>query len=403
MVRRTRRGRRRGGTSPTLITPAFLLVTAATFAYFLCVGALIPVLPRFVEGPLGGSNVSVGITVAAFSIAAVLGRPLTGRIGDTRGRRMLIVAGAAVAGASVLAYSLAASLPVLVALRVLTGIGEAAFYVGAATAINDMAPDERRGEALSFFSLALFAGLGAGPVIGETVLEGAGYAAAWLLAGGSALVAAVVGGLVPDTRQEVASQPARHLLHRAGLLPGAVLGAQVWGLAGFTTFVPLYALHLGLSGSRGVFAAYSVVVLAIRGFGARLPDVIGQHLSARLSLSCSAASLVLMGLWQTPAGLIVGAVLFGVGQALGFPALMTLAVQAAPVSERASAVGTFTMFFDGAFGLGAFGLGFVAEMSGYPGVFLASAVVALAGLALLLVMARHAPLEAQRTELGRAA
>jgi MFS family permease len=403
LSRRTRRGRRRGGTSPTLITPAFLLVTAATFAYFLCVGALIPAVPRYVEGPLGGSNISVGITVAAFSIAAVLGRPLTGRIGDTRGRRLLIVAGAGVAGVSVLTYSFAQSLPALVALRVVTGIGEAAFYVGAASAINDMAPDERRGEALSFFSLALFAGLGAGPVIGETALEGAGYTAAWLLAGGSALLAAVVGALVPDTRPDVTPQPGGRLLNRAGLLPGAVLGTQVWGLAGFTTFVPLYALHLGLSGSRGVFAAYSVVVLLIRGFGARLPDVIGQHLSARLSLSCSAASLILMGLWQSPAGLVTGAILFGVGQALGFPALMTLAVQAAPLAERASAVGTFTMFFDGAFGLGAFGLGFVAEIFGYPGVFLSAAVVAVAGLALLMVMAQHAPFTEGRAELRRAA
>lgn len=367
-----------------LLTPTFLLLTLSTFLYFVTVGSLVPVLPRYVEGPLGSGSVAVGLAMGAFSLTAVLFRPLAGRLGDVRGRAILIVLGGGAVAASVAGYWLATSLWVLVLMRLLTGAGEAAFYVGVASAVNDLAPDERRGEAVSFFSLALFAGLAAGPVMGEHLLEAYGYGAVWAASSIFAALAASIGLRVPDTRTALPDRR-RRLLHPAGLFPGLVLGAQVWGLGGFNTFVPLYALSIGLGGSRMVFVLFSAIILAIRGFWARLPDVVGRRRSARLALTFNALGLALIGLWPSAAGLYVGAALFAFGQAFGFPALMSLTIDAARPSERASAVGTFTMFFDLAFGLGAVSLGAIAAAIGYRGLFLSAAGIALLGLALLFL------------------
>lgn len=357
----------------------------STFAYFVSVGALIPTLPLFVEGPLGGGDVAVGFAIGAFSLAAVLFRPLVGRISDARGRRVLMIIGGSIVGVSVLAYMLADSLTVLLPLRFVSGLGEAAFYVGAASVINDLAPDERRGEALSYFSLALFGGLGVGPIIGEWVLGPAGFDGAWIVAGVAALLAAALGFRVPDTRPEVTGEPpARRLVHPAGLVPGIVLASNIWGLAGFTTFVPLYALDIGLSGSRLVFAFYSIVVLVVRSAGARIPDRFGARRSVRVALCTTALGFVVMSLWAEPVGLYVGAALFALGHSLVFPALMTMAIGSAPPTERGAVVGTFTAFFDLAFGLGAVTLGVVAALVGYRGLFLTAAVIALGGLSVLL-------------------
>ena len=108
-----------------LVTPVFLLVTFATFAYFVAIGALIPTLPRFVAGPLGGGEAAVGLAVGSFSLTAVLLRPFAGRLGDRRGRRILMVIGAGMVGVSVLGYLAADSYVVLLALRLVTGTGEA--------------------------------------------------------------------------------------------------------------------------------------------------------------------------------------------------------------------------------------------------------------------------------------
>lgn len=249
---------------PRLVTPVFVLITLSTFAYFVSVGALIPTLPLYVEGPLGGGDVAVGLGIGAFSLSAVLLRPFVGRLSDLRGRRLLLVAGAALVTVSVAGYVLVSSLIPLLILRLVTGAGEAFFYVGAASAINDIAPDERRGEALSFFSLALYAGMAIGPILGEAALGVDRYSATWLLAAGAAGVALLLGWKVPDTRPPGVAVGSAPLIHRAALVPGTVLAASVWGLAGFSTFVPLYARELGLEGSSYVFATYSGLVLALR-------------------------------------------------------------------------------------------------------------------------------------------
>ncbi|MGH2701183.1 MAG: MFS transporter [Actinomycetota bacterium] len=372
--------------------PLFALVMLATFSYFISVGALQPTLPRFIEGPLGGSDVAVGVGIASFSLAAVMLRPFVGRISDTYGRRILIISGGLVVGGSSLALVWASTLPVLIGLRFAAGVGEAAFYVGCATIINDLAPDERRGEAFSYFSLALFGGLAVGPIIGETMLENFGYNAAWQIVAWTSVIASLIGFKLPDTRPTVeASEGADkrgRFIHPAGVLPGTVLASAILGLAGFATFVPLYALEIGLDGSRLVFALSSVLIFSIRLLGARIPDILGARKAGRIALLTNTSGFLVMALWATPAGLFVGTGLFSIGQSLVFPALMSLAIGNAPPAERGAVVGTFTAFFDLAFGVGALTLGWVASHFGYNGVFMGAAISAALGLGALQMATR---------------
>jgi MFS family permease len=365
-----------------LITPVFLLITLSTFAYFMSVGALIPILPRFVEGRLGGGNVAVGLVVGSFSIAAVILRPYAGSLSDRRGRRVLIVGGGAIVGVTTLCILFVESLVPLVLLRAVTGLGEAFFYVGAASAINDLAPDSRRAEALSFFSLALYLGLALGPVVGELTLDVADYSLVWIVAAAFSIVAGLLAISVPETRVTEERPPTR-FINPAGLVPGVVLASGIWGLAGFNSFVPLYALKLGLSGSRMIFVLFSGIVLALRLFGARLPDRIGHVKMARIALGLDVVGLGTIGVWGSPAGLFVGATVFAVGQAFLFPSLMSIAIGDTPPAERGSVVGTFTAFFDLAFGLGAVTLGAISEALGFSGLFLSAAGIAAVGSLLL--------------------
>ncbi|HWC13875.1 MAG TPA: MFS transporter [Actinomycetota bacterium] len=366
------------------MTRPFMLVMLSNFAYFLAVGATLPVLPRFVEGPLAGGSVAVGLAMGTFSLAAVLLRPFTGRIGDTRGRRVLIIVGGLLVGGSLVGYVFTASLLVLFLLRLVSGAGEALFYVGTASAINDLAPDERRGEALSYFSLSLFAGIGLGPILGEIVLDAAGFDAAWIVAALCSVFAGAIGFFVVETRPidpDVA--PSGKLVATSALLPGTVMAASIWGLAMFSTFVPLYALALGLSGSRFLFALHSGVVFAIRLFGARLPDLLGPAKAATGALACSVLGFIAMAAWRSPTGLVVGTVVWSLGHSLAFPALMSMAVKGAPASERGAVVGTFTAFFDLSFGVGAVAAGGIVHLFGYSGGFLSASIAAGAGLLLL--------------------
>jgi MFS family permease len=378
-----------GRTRERLITPVFALVMVSTFAYFVAIGIIMPTLPLFVEGPLGLGSSEVGLAVGAFAISAVLLRPWIGRIGDSRGRKVLIIGGGAAVAVSVAGYALAESLGVLVMLRILTGVGEAAFYVGAASVINDIVPDDRRAEALSYFSLALFGGLAVGPVLGETILHAVDFDMVWFVAAIAAGLSAVVGFVIPETRPDGVRFEKGPLISRYALLPGTVLATNIWALATFTSFLPLFALQIGLSGSKYVFAVNSGVIIAVRLFGARIPDRLGIRRTSRLALAFVAAGMLVMAAWANAPGLFAGTILYSLGHALAFPALMTLAINRAPLNERATVIGTVTAFFDLSFGVGAASAGQIASVIGYRGAFLSSAGVALAGIALLFGHARR--------------
>jgi predicted MFS family arabinose efflux permease len=386
---RTVTARRSASTRPALLTPAFVAVTLASLAYFTGDGVLIPAVPRYVQGPLGAGNVAVGLVVGAFSLSAFFLRPWAGGLGDRWGRRPLMLVGAGMFAASVLGYGFASSPEGLAGLRLLTGAGEAFFFVGAITAITDLAPAQRRGEAMSLASLALYVGIGIGPLLGEVVIERFGFTAAWMLAATAALVALAIALRVPDTRpddngHEGGVSAGRHrLVQRAGLLPGLVMLTGILGMAGFLTFVPLYALDVGMDGSRIVLLLFAAIVVGIRSLGARIPDRLGAARATRVALALSAAGLAVAGTWRTPAGLVTGTVIFATGIALFTPAVFTLAVRGVAPQERGAVIGTTSAFLDLAAGLGPAMLGLVAAAVGRPGTFLAGAGVAAAGLLLV--------------------
>jgi len=364
-----------------LLTRGFLLVVLAEFALCLSLGMLLAVVPVYADDVLLVGSFGVAVTVSAASPLILVTQPLAGRIGDRRGRRVLVIVGGLVAATSVAGYTLADSLETLIALRLLTGVGEAMLLVGAATMVTDLAPAHRRGEALSLYSLGLWTGLALGPLVGELVLGGDRFDTVWLLAAGCCLAAALIGFTLPETgrRETTASSPRSRLIHPAAIGPGVVLSLTVLGFAGLGTFGALYARELGLGGGGPVFLVYAAVILVTRTVGRRIPDRFGPKATSGVALVLLSAGLLVIGLWNVAAGLLVGTVIVGFGHALAFPALMTLAVNAAPDNERSSVVGTFTAFTELGFLVGSLTLGVVASAVGYDGVFVVCAIGPLLG------------------------
>ena len=360
----------------------FVTVVAASLAYFVGLGILAPVLPQFIEDELDGGGVAVGIAVGAFAVTAALLRPWVGRIGDRRGRRvLLVVGGCLVFGLATLGYGLAEGLAVLVLFRLVAGVGEAATFIGAATLAQDLAPPARRGQAASLFSISVYGGLSFGPLIGDWVYRHHGAGWSWVAAATASFVGAGIGMLAPDIRPAPDAVPAapaagiRKWLHPAGLGPGVVLALGAAGYAGFASFVPLYVDDIDVESAGPVFFTYGAVVLSIRILWSRLPDILGPRRGPRLALLFQASGLALMWLLASPAGLYGSTVIYAIGVSLLYPALFPAVVDAAPASERSSAIATFTLFFDLSQGLGAPLLGVLVSLTGADrSAFLGAAV-----------------------------
>ncbi len=383
--------------SDRVLTRPFLLAVLAELAACLSIGMLLAILPVYADDQLAAGSFGVALVVAAVSPMLLLTQPYAGRVGDRRGRRVLIVSGALIAAASVAAYTFADSLAPLVGLRLLTGVGEGLMLVGLATMVTDLAPPTRRGEALSLYSLGLWAGLALGPLLGELVLGDDRFDAVWLLAAACCFLAGLIGLTLPETapaRGPRESSVTPRLVHPAAIGPGLVLTLTVLGFAALGTFGALYARELGLDGAGAVFLVFSAVIVATRIVARKVPDRLGPKRTSRVALVLLSAGLLTIGLWNVPAGLFVGAMVVAFGHALAFPSLMTLAVNSAPAGERSAVVGTFTAFTELGFLVGSLSLGAIASTVGYDGVFVVCAFGPLLGVLVLTRIAPRSPVPA---------
>ena len=338
-----------------LFTPPFTALVVACIWYFLATGMMLEAIPRFVRTALGGADWGVGTAMGMAGLAAALLRLPAGTLTDRKGRRWVLVAGAALAGLSMLGLLAARSVGAVVGFRLLTGLAEAAFFVAAATAMQDLAPESRRGEATSYFSGVAYVGLALGPVLAEWLIKRFSFDVVWLVAAGLSVVAAALSLRVPRNISPTAAGRRfwpKPLLHPAARAPGAVLTVGLMGFASFAAFAALWATEVGISRAGDVFVLFAVSVMAVRLLTARVVDRLGARATATIALSTSAAGLVVMALWREPAGAYLGSVVLAVGQGFMFPALFTLVILAAPASERGQAVGAFSISFDLAFGAG---------------------------------------------------
>jgi MFS family permease len=371
-----------------LFTWPFVQLAICELAYFAASGLTIPITPLFAKGPLGATELWVGITVGAFSVSTILLRPWAGRAVDRRGRRPLLIGGALLCAVTLAAHAVTTTLPVLIALRLLLGVAEAFFFVAAFAALADLAPPGRAGEALSFNSLALYLGIALGPLLGELMLDLGGFPAAWIAAAALALLASALAAVLPETAPErVADAPPTPLIHSAAIGPGVAIFFGTAAMGGFLAFVALHAADVGLQGSAAVLLLFGLVVVFCRIALARLPDRVAPSRMIAIALGLAATGMGVAAALGSATGLLIGAAILGIGIAFLTPAVFAATLARVPAAERGSATATVSIFIDLAFGVGPVLVGFVAGVASIAAGFAAVgalAAVAAVGVALFL-------------------
>jgi MFS family permease len=363
-----------------LFTRSFLFLSLADLAYFMGAGMLVTATPLFVTDRLDGGNTEVGLAFGAFSVATLVLRPWAGRWSDRWGRRLPMLAGTGAFAVITLGHLLVTGLVGLVALRLVLGAAEAVFFVAGFAMLADIAPVGRAGEALSYASLALFTGLAAGPPLAQGLLRGGGFAPVWWAAALLAGTALLFVARVPDTRSPAGSdEPVPRLLYRPALAPGVALLAGGAPAAGFLAFGVLYARDLGMQRWSLVPFTYGGTVVLCRIVFAKLPDRLPSAPVAIAALSVGTVGLVCLGVARNPVGLMVAAILIGLGTALLTPSIFALVFARSPAHMRGSAAATTSIFIDLGLSGGPVLVGFLAARASVPAAFLACALLPVVG------------------------
>jgi predicted MFS family arabinose efflux permease len=382
----------RRGTSETestrerLLTPAFIRLTLADVAYFTSTGVAIYALPLWVTGPVGSDKSGAGLAFGAFAVSALILRPVAGRLADTRGRRPLLVGGALISAVGMLGTAYAESLALVVVLRLLLGVAEAAFFVASIAALADLAPPSRMGEATSYNSLGLYLGLAFGPPLAELLVRTGGFSVAWYGAATLSLIAAVVAAGIRDLRKGEPVNGRIQLIHWKAVPPALGFFASVVAMGAFFAFGALQANAVGLRPASTPLFVYGLVVVAGRLSLARYLDRFPALPLGAGALVIIAAGLMIMTLWTAPLGMVLGAAAFALGVTLSTPAFFSAIFATARPSERGAASGTASVFLDLAMGGGPMVLGLAAQASGIPLALGMAAAVALAGSGWILTL-----------------
>jgi MFS family permease len=373
-----------GTATPTVARPgvAFAGVFAVTFSGLLAVGAVLPVLPRYVHGPLDGGDIAVGIVIGSYAVTGLLLRPFAGRLADRRGRKLTVLIGSFLVAVAGFLYLLPLGVPGLIGARLLLGAGEGAVFTAGSAWIVDIAPPERRGRVIGLYGLAVWSGLSIGPLVGELLLNASGYTLVWLFAGAAPLVGALIALRLPDPfHPKPAEDEHQPLIAREAIRPGTALALASLGYATVASFVVLHLDARGVGHGAVVFGVFATMVVLTRLVGGDLPDRVGPLRVAIVAAVVEAVGLATMGVAQSLTVAILGALAMGAAFSLLYPSLSLIVVGRVPETRRGAALGTFTAFFDAGIGFGAPLAGIAAALTNYEGAFLFSAAIALVAVA----------------------
>jgi MFS family permease len=363
---------------------SFAGVFAVTFCGIIGVGSVLPVLPRYIHGPLDSGDVAVGVVVGSYAVTGLLLRPVAGRLADTWGRKPTVLAGAVLVALSGLLYLPSLGLAGLVVARLILGVGEGAVYTAGSAWIVDLAPDERRGRVLGLYGLAVWGGLSVGPLLGELLLDLGGYTTVWLFAAAMPVLGALIALAARDPFVPLKHAEPHPLIAPEAVGPGFAIALASIGYAALATFIVLHLEARGIDNGAAVFAAFAAMLVLTRLVLGHLPDRVGATPVAVVATLGEALGLALIAVAHSLPVALAGGLVMGASFSLLNPALMLIALGRVSESARGAAMGTYTAFFDAGVGLGAPLAGLVAALAGYESAFFFAAAICVASALMVL-------------------
>jgi EmrB/QacA subfamily drug resistance transporter len=149
------------------------MLATAGMAYTVMAPAVNPALPT-IQRDLHASETGITFLLTGYLLSASVGTGILGRLGDMLGKKRVLVWTMMILAAGTLLAGLAYSLPVLIAARVIQGVGGGIFPLSFGI-IRDELPRERVPGAIGLLSSMLSIGGSIGLVIGGLVVEHLGW------------------------------------------------------------------------------------------------------------------------------------------------------------------------------------------------------------------------------------
>lgn len=330
------------------------LVFAVTLTSIMGNSLLSPAIPDILD-EFDRPDSASGLLVAASSLPGVVVAPLIGLLADRFGRRRTLTPCLAVFGAAGIAAVVAPTFGIMLAARFVQGFGAAGLVNLGITLIGDTFAGERRTYWIGKNAGVLTGALAVFPLIAGVVTDVAGWR--WALAPyGLGLVTAAAAWTILPADGGRTTVSFREQLGGIGdtirdpTIRATFVGGGLGFAAMFGVFLAVLPTHLenefGLSaGWRGVVIGLPAVTSSIAAFN--LTRIRRRVPTGRLLVGSALTWVVafaLIGFAGAIFVLIIGALLYGLGEGSMFPSMQDVAITEAADEQRASVMATWTGF-----------------------------------------------------------
>lgn len=396
---------------------ALLKLYLATFCFVLLMAVGFPLVPQHLDLTFQASVFFIGLVAGVYGFAQVFLRLPMGDLADRKGRKTSLMATFLISGLAGGFYVFGPSKWYILVGQALFGLASGIFWVAANSYLFDRVDPEDIPRATSDYALALGAGFLVGPPLGGWLADTWGFETGlsvylWSSAAGLVLVATLP-EVMPEDRvappggvYERAWEIFQHPDIRVSAYGTLLFGLLVGVLGGF---FPVYVRGLQFTAFIvGVLIAVRQVFSLVIRIG--LPERIERYGPRRVLLTgtlvggislgllpfveaLAPLAAVLPGSSQTHilAGLLLLAVVAGLGMGVMVPANLTLVSRGSPEDQRGLANGIYGTALGLGSGVASWILGTVGEALGIRWIFWIAGLSVAVLIVVIAVYARGHP------------
>lgn len=307
------------------------------FVAMLGLGIVGPIMPLYAEN-LGATFTQIGLLSSAWSISRFIFSAPAGRLSDTYSRKKVMIAGLGAYAAVSLLYVWAWSFNSLLAFRFIHGIGSAMVMPVAMAYAAELSPAGQEGKTMGTMNMAIFGGMGMGPLIGGTLTDYFSLSAPfYVMCAMTSISLLMVLVFLPETEKSqgrTKTNPSfRKVLQNRILLGNFVFRTiNSLGRGSIFGFLSIYMATSVLDGGLGMSVTLAGIVLTIGQLSSAILQrpcgvLADRYSKKKLIIAGGALAVVGMALFplaQTFLHIIIARLVFSLGSALMTPAMSAI-------------------------------------------------------------------------------
>ncbi|MFB0558035.1 MAG: MFS transporter [Candidatus Bathyarchaeia archaeon] len=376
---------------------AFRVLLLCVFIAMIGLGIISPIIPNYASS-MGATGLMIGLIYSSFSLSrAVLQAPM-GRLSDSVSKKKIIIVGLTAYTVTSILYTRASSPEMLIYVRLFHGVGSAMVMPVAMAYAMELTPKGKEGRYMGYLNTAIFAGYGAGPMLGGFLYEN--YSANMAFNAMSVMVflsLVVTAALVPDEMRLGLHRGRVEISLRSILANKKLSGTFVYrmvnalGRGTIMGFLPLFAVQvLGISGTLvGLILSFGIFANALlqTPMGA-LADRYNKNLLLIAGGLVSSLGYFYMIHAGNSVELFLSRLVISAGGALSIPALTAIVAEEGKMLGSGSTVGIYNTAMSLGQIVGPVFTGFLLDRYGMGAVFNFTGLIGFVSVAAFYLLSR---------------